>query len=814
MRNQKGKFSKSSLGIILIVVLLAGFGWQVCLADDASAGANEVNGAIGEVQVVVPVEAVVEDTSVTANELVIGSIETVGARSVTEVKILAKVRSREGQLFDAKTADEDAKRIAELSAVEKSYYNTKLVDGKIQLTFVIVEKNFVRKIEFVGRESVKKRTLETKVDLRVGDYLDRFKAETGREEIEQVYLKKGFAFVKVGLDATELSVGNVVYVISEGAKVKVKEISFNGNKAIKSSKLKKALKTKKKRYYFKQGYFVADVLDEDKVRLQKAYQTRGHLDAQISVLPKFNDEKDEVRIAVTIKEGPVYTVQAVSIKGNEFFENEAIEGKLKLSPGQIYNQKRAEYDIKKIVAMYREIGFIDVDVLPYRTFSAENMVTTRYDIAEGERFRVGKIDIKGNKETHDKVVRRILDEYDFQPGDWYNADAARGDGKGLLEKVVKQGTLTESTFIRPSGDKTGVRDSVVSVTEGQTGMIMLGAGVASDSGLIGHVVWEQRNFDIKDRPNSLYEMFTGKAFKGAGQTLRIDIAPGTELSQYSVNFTEPYFRDRPISMDVTGLSFERERESFDEERIKGYLGFEKRHKNKWRTSIGFRVEEVDVASVTTTAPLAIKNVAGGNFLGGIKLGFGKVDLDNKYNPAKGYVFSADYEQVFGDHNFGILSGTYRYYRTLHEDLAELKTVLATRLHAATVTSSSAPPFEKFYGGGMTSVRGFDYRGISTRGLQTNVATPARVDPIGSDWIMLANAEIIHPMTSENFALLFFVDTGAIDSGTIRASVGTGVQIMIPHWFGPTPMRFELATPISKENEDEEQVFSFSVARFF
>ncbi len=132
------------------------------------------------------------------------------------------------------------------------------------------------------------------------------------------------------------------------------------------------------------------------------------------------------------------------------------------------------------------------------------------------------------------------------------------------------------------------------------------------------------------------------------------------------------------------------------------------------------------------------------------------------------------------------------------------------------TISNAPPFEKFYAGGTGTygIRGFEYRGVSTRGLQTGVPSPRRLDPIGSDWIFLANAEVTVPLVSDNLAALFFVDSGTIDTGTYRAAVGTGIQILIPQWFGPVPMRFEIATPFMKDGGDEIQVFSFSVGRWF
>jgi outer membrane protein insertion porin family len=332
---------------------------------------------------------------------------------------------------------------------------------------------------------------------------------------------------------------------------------------------------------------------------------------------------------------------------------------------------------------------------------------------------------------------------------------------------------------------------------------------------MGQLVYSQQNFDITDWPKSFKDFMSGNAFKGAGQSLRIAAEPGTEVSQYSVTFTDPYFRDKPVSLDVAGSSWSRFRESYAEERLKGFVGFEKRLKDKWRKSIGIRCEDVDVSSLDSDAPQEIIDVKGKNALYGVMFGIGRDLRDDKWSPSSGRWFNASYEQVTGDKTFGVLSGTYRWYKTLFEDLAERKTVLATKLLGAYILGD-AQPFEKFYAGGTGTygIRGFDYRGVSHRGLQTNVVNPQRQDPIGSDWIFLANTEVTVPIASDNFAALFFLDSGAVDTGGYRASVGIGVQILMQQWFGPVPMRFELATPFMKDGDDETQTFSFSVGRLF
>jgi len=749
---------------------------------------------------------------------VIGSIKTKGNINVKYVDILAKVRSRVGETFDPNTAAEDVKRIAGLSGVEYSYYNTAVVDGKIQLTFVVVEKNLARAITFAGNHEYKSDTLKKKLDFKIGDYLDAVMAESGRKALVDFYNKEGYSFAEVTLDNGQIPLGKAAYTIVEGPRVKISSVKFSGNKALKTGELKDVVKTKTREYLIFQKYYNKDEVAEDVTKIQNAYYQKGYLNADVTAKEKFNADKSKASITFLINEGSVYTVEKVAISGNKRFDENTIRSKLRLEKGQVYSEQKADSDVKHILKLYREEGYIDAKVERKREFASGNTVNIGFEITEGEQFRIGQITIAGNEQTQDRVIRRVLDEYDFLPGRLYNTDMARGDGSGELEKTVKTTTVMESVTITPTGQKPGQRDAQVNVTEGQTGMIMLGAGVASDSGVIGQLVFEQRNFDIKNRPKDFEDFITGQAYKGAGQTFRIALQPGTQVSEYSVSFSDPYFQDKPITFDMSGSSYERARESYDEKRLKGYTGFERRYRDHWHTGIGFRMEDVTVASVENDAPKEIKDVKGGNGLAGVRFGIGRDLTDSRFTPSTGKSYDASYEQVGGDFMFGILSGTYRQYHTLYEDLAERKTVLLTRLYAAT-TVGDAPPFEKFYAGGSTSIRGFEYRGVSTRGYPTTVGgvpitSAKKKDPIGSDWIFLANAEVTVPMVGESLSSLFFIDSGTIDSGNYRVSIGTGVQIMLPHWFGPVPIRFEFAVPVMKDGSDKTQVFSFSAGRLF
>jgi outer membrane protein insertion porin family len=695
------------------------------------------------------------------------------------------------------------------------------------------------KFEFVGKRSFKDKKLLGKLGFKEGETIDAVLADFGREDLTEYYLKKGFAFVEVGLDRDKVSQGDVIYTITEGPRVKVKKIRFTGNKAVKKGTLKKALKSKKKQWFFWGPYYSEEKLFEDVERLQDVYWERGFLDYSVTAKKEFSKNRRNVRITFAIEEGPVYIIDDIFLKGarkiydvdiDGQLDQQAMRAKLRLEPGQTYRKRWAESDRKQLLRLYRENGFVDaavdlgVDKVIHEEAREpvpavpEGRVKVEFNITEGQQFRIGRIDIMGNQQIRDKVVRRVLDGFDFQPGHRFNAEVVRGDGSGELELEIRRRVYAQEATITPvASAEAGQKNAEVQIKEGQTGSMMLGAGISSDLGIIGSLVWEQRNFDIGDWPGSFGEFFRGRAFKGAGQSLRIALEPGTDISQFSVSFTEPYFRDRPVALDVSGSDYVWLRESYDEGRTRGSFGFAERHEKRsrmrWRRNIGFRIENVDVQDITFDAPQEVRDVAGDNFLAGVKLGIGKDLTYDVLRPSEGHVLKGSYEQMVGDHTFGVLSGTYAWYMPIYEDMEERKTVLASRVHAGAILGN-APTFEKFYAGGIHSIRGFKYRGVSPRGLQTNVPNPVLKDPIGSDWLFLANTELIAPLVGESLSGLLFIDSGTVDYGTYRASIGAGIQLLIPQWFGPVPMSIGLATPLAKDDLDETESFFFSMGRLF
>ena len=740
--------------------------------------------------------------------LPIETIDVAGNITLTRAEVLSVVRARPGVMFDSRMVDEDVRRIAKLEAAESAYYNAAIQDGKVALTFVVVEHNLVRSIAFKGNEKLKDLVLAKELSFKKGDYLDVFAARAGADAIREKYKKKGFPWADVQLDEGAVMFGQVVYLVAEGPRPKIAKVSFVGNDTFSNRQLQKTIKTKKKKLLFFSVYYDPDQLETDTEKLLEVYQRKSFLDAHVSSHVEFNESKSKAMVTFTIEEGPAYFVDSIHYTGNQFFTAEQLQAELKLRPDYFYSEAWVEYDAKKIKSKYGEQGFIQTTVDVKRQFLPDARVRVEFDVTEGDRFRVGEVVITGNTTYQDRTIRRVMDEEDFTPGQWYNADIARGNGEGELEKIIKQSVVAESVAIQPTGDAPETRDALVTVTEGQTGSIMVGAGIGSDDGLMGQISLTQRNFDITDVPEKFSDIFNGRGFRGAGQEFRIVASPGTEYSNYLIGFTEPYLYDRPIALSVSGSLYDRYRETYDEGRLSGRVALEKRYSDQWRRGLAFRAEDVKIKDLDWDAPEDVVDVKGSNMLFGTRFYIRKDTTDSRFLPSRGYNFDMGYEQVLGDHNFGLLEGAYRRYFTLKEDLDELKTTLETKIHAGTAIGD-APTFERYYLGGIGNwaLRGFEYRGVSPRQGPSD-------EPVGSDWAVVGNAEVAIPLGSETFSWLFFTDAGLIDDGGVRVSIGTGIQIMIPQFFGPVPMRFELAAPLMKEEEDDTQAFSFSVGALF
>ena len=330
------------------------------------------------------------------------------------------------------------------------------------------EKDVIKSIIFENNRKYKDKTLLKKLDFEVGDYIDPILAESGRKIVIEFYRSKGFPHVEVMLNTKKLSEGLVIYTVVEGPRIRIKSVRFEGNKAVKTGVLKNTIKTKTRSWFFWPVYYTKEKIAADVEKLRTFYYNKGFLNHRISI------DENPAHITFIIEEGPLYKLRNVTLSGNTRFDNETLLAEFKLESGQTYYPQKTQLYTRRILKFYREDGYVDADVRQRLRFVPEaNVVDLEYEVTEGKKFRIGKIEITGNEQVHDKVIRRILDEYDFSPGELYNADIAPKQGGGQLERYVQMMTMSEEAMIRPAQPAEGTpdrMDALVDVKEGLTGM--------------------------------------------------------------------------------------------------------------------------------------------------------------------------------------------------------------------------------------------------------------------------------------------------------------------------------------------------------
>ena len=676
------------------------------------------------------------------------------------------------------------------------------VDGD-RVIFEVTERAHITEIRFEGATIFRERTLTAEVPQKIGEPLDIAAVREGREAILRKYREAGHTDATVEADEAEASrTGILLFVIHEGPKVRVRKIEFEGNEAFTDKELSKQIETKTAFWFIVSGAFDADKAQGDVARIQNFYRDEGFLDATAEYATRVDGKN--MTVTFTLNEGTRYRLESTEIEGAAVFSADELKAGMKSKVGEVVKRPEVDADVAKIRDRYGELGYLYVRVRAVRVFSdSPGLVRLTLEIEEGEQFRVGRVVVRGNTRTRDKVVRRALNLY--PPDDLFNLLEAKE-----TEQELVASRMFKSARVLPSGDEPGVRDAIIDVQESEkAGDFLFGAGVTSNSGIVGSIVLDLQNFDIWDTPETWSEFFKLRSFFGGGQRLRIEFQPGTEVSRFRIDFTEPYLFDKPIRFDKSLFLFERDRDGYTENRAGGTwsLGkrFERGRLQGWSGEVALRDEIVDVDDVDLFASNEISDDEGNNLIIGLKGTLVRDRTDSRFVPTTGDRLRISYEQVTGDHNFGRAGVGYNWYTTVATDRLDRKSVLALRGEGGFILGD-APVFERYYAGGIGSVRGFEYRGIGERdGIEEN--------NIGGDYLLLFGAEYSYPLYGENLRGHIFMDTGTAGSGTYRMGIGTGVRFTL-NLFGPIPIEFNLAMPVARDSDDDEQIFSFVVGNIF
>lgn len=589
-----------------------------------------------------------------------------------------------------------------------------------------------------------------------------------------------------------------------GNQPRIRKILFEGAEAFSSKQLARQITTKTKFWFIRTGEFDREQTEGDVARLQNFFRDAGYLDATATFATSVSEDGDDMTLTFTINEGATYEIEAIQFEGNATLSVEELRALISSSEGKTVRRPTIDADVRSIQERYGELGFLYSSVRAVRVFSnTPELVRITYQISEGQRFRIGRIAVRGNTRTKDKVVRRALRLY--PPDDWFNVNEAND-----AEKRLRGTKIFTSARVIPVGNQAGIRDAVIDVTEAdKAGDFLFAVGVTSNSGLVGSVVLDLQNFDLSDTPRSWKELRSGRAFFGGGQRMRIELQPGTDLSRFRIDFTEPYLGDRPTRFDASLYAFGRGRDGYDETRsgLAVSLGnrFETGRLTGWTRELALRTELVTVDNVDLFSSSEIRDDEGNSVLIAVKVSLARDRTDNRFIPTDGDRLRLSLEQFIGDDNFAKLTFEYDRYKTLRADRLNRKSVLHLRASGG-ATLGDAPIYERFFAGGTGSIRGFSFRGVGEHdGIDDN--------NIGGDFMLLMGAEYSYPLFGERVRGHVFLDTGAVGSGTLRAAIGVGVRFSLDI-LGPVPIELNLAAPISSDGEDGTQVFSFVIGGLF
>jgi outer membrane protein insertion porin family len=629
-------------------------------------------------------------------------VRVMGNTQVSTAVILNVVRTRPGDKFDPATVEEDYQRVYGLRKFSNVEAKAEPTATGVIVTFIVSEQKQIREIAYRGNAKIDTQTLRDTVDVHEGEAIDSFRISIARNAIESLYKSKNFPYAHVRVDQDLLARnGQLVFNIVEGPNVKVRKVDFVGNRSFSDDRLKDQVQTKYWIWIFRPGTYDPDTIEDDIAALRRFYEQHGFFDVRVGRKVTESPDQTELRVTFVIEEGVRYTVDAVTFRGNHRLSEQQLRQGLKLTEGRPYDYELEQRDVRQIVRDYSPFGYIYsptshspdyLRVVPRTIFrKAGGKVELQYQISEGRPFKLGRILVKGNSKTQDKVILR---EMRLRPGQTYNSAEVQDATDRLRATPYFAGVQ-----MSPIGDDPNVRDLLVEVEEARTATFGVGAGINSNGGLGGSITYEQRNFDITDWPNDFGDVISDRAFIGAGQDLRITLEPGTRASNASIRFTEPWLFDQPYSFTAEAYYRDRIREHWDETRGGGRATFGKRWNETWSTSLTLRGEDVEVGNIEDDPIRApeILDLAGHSTLTSTILQLRRDTTNRAFFKSQGTDAAVSWESygtLGGDFTFQKFSGSLDWYIPVYEDLLDRKTVLSLRGDAGWIWGTS-PFFERF-----------------------------------------------------------------------------------------------------------------------
>lgn len=754
------------------------------------------------------------------------AVTNVGPQSVSESLVRANIRVKEGDFYNQNSIDDDVRNLYATGYFENVRVATnRPAEGSIELLYMVWPRLKVTDILFSGNKKFSNAKLMKKISSagkqaknRIGEPFDERQFFLDAQEIKKLYEKSGYPGTKVEPKVTpdeRAGRATITFEITESAKVKIDDVVFEGAQAFKQRKLRKTLKTRRHwwlSWLTQSGVLKADQLEDDKEKLLEFYRDAGYIDFDLKEVQQVQTNPSRVTLRFIVSEGRQYKVGAVDYKGVTLFPTNDITAKLKMGAGETFTPKGLSKDMETVQDVYGTKGYIDARLIARKNPNVESgNMDLLYEVDEGNKSYIEKIEIKGNTKTKDRVIRR---ELAVAPGEVFDMvkvkrSVARLKGLNFFEEQYGVDAQDEPT------DVPFRRNLVVTVREKNTGNIQVGAGFTSIDSLLGFVEVTQGNFDL----------FNAPSFQGAGQKARLRLQLGTERKDLVATFVEPWFLDRKLEFSTElyhrELNFLSDNDTYSEQATGMRLGLLKAlGTENLRAGLTYTLESVNIKlNENLHGPIVVPNnntfpptvdfipanvcpeiasEAGRRLVS--KMGTSLVfdTTDSYLLPSKGSRSELRAELAGGpfggEVNFYKLELKHAHYIKGFFEGHLLELGGRTGVAESFGGDPDVPLFDRFFLGGLDSLRGYDYREI---GPQCDDIPGQRDEPLGGDTYWFGTAEYSIPIVERVRGAVFY-DIGMVykepyhwNFGEYASNWGLGIRLLLP--IGP--LRLDYGIPI-------------------
>jgi outer membrane protein insertion porin family len=722
------------------------------------------------------------------------AVKVSGNKRIEADAIKRVIKTQPGDIYNLKNLSADLKAIYAMGYFDDIQIEAEnRPDGKI-VTFKIKEKPTLRKVRFTGvGMAYEPEDVEEAITAKRGSILNINVIQNDVDRLIELYKEKNYYNVKVDYKIYDQkdNQADLEYIIDEGEKFKIEKIQFEGNKAFSGKELKKQMTTSEKTIF---GWFTGagnlneDDLEQDATRIALFYQNHGYMEARVGE-PQVKFEGNKIEILIKIDEGPQFKVGKVDLTGDLLIPKEELLASLKITQEEFFNRETLRNDVLSLTDLYANEGYAYADVAPkVDENSDKKIVDITLDIQKGKLVYFEEIIISGNTKTRDKVIRRELRVYEQE----------LFSSQRLKRSIRNLHHLDFFADVKVDTSKGSSEDKMVlkiDVTEKSTGAFSFGAGYGNVEKVYGIISVAERN------------LF------GRGQKVELKATVGTKTQNIDLSFTEPYIHDIPLSGTIHIFNWQYDFDDYDKDSYGAGIKLSYPLLDYTRGSLGYIYDWANITNIQDTAPDSIKDLEGKNIKSSITPMLSYDSRDNTFVATTGSKHSISYEfaGLGGDIGFMKYIGKATWYLSLFKGL-----VLAPHAEGGYVNKTKdkkLPDYEKFYMGGIGSLRGFERDDLAPKDDEGN--------SVGGDKYVQFNLDLTFPLLKEQgvYGGLFF-DTGKVygdnekielDPNDLRQSAGLGFR-----WMSPMgPIRLEYGFILDPHDDDHGMGnWEFSMASAF